>query len=147
MKKNVRKSVAKGNTSALVSIVKYIVSIPRSASDFIFTHLNAVGNLILVVSPVLMYYGGFTTSIQRAGNLSAVGGEVIAFVMLPVIAFSLKHYAKQLSLPDYLPTPNHRITRHTDDYGYEIYDDQIEELIAYTGELEDWLYENEYTNR
>lgn len=103
-----------------------------------------IGNAVIILTPFFMLYVGEYVYSDR--GYWAIGGEVVLPVVLLIIGFILKSYARVSGNDHYdLPVPHNRFTRVDDANGQvDVEYDRVQEMILYMADLEDWFDRNGY---
>ena len=99
-----------------------------------------IGLFILPIYVMLFGDGAASDGTQiYFGPMSCV------FLLIELLLMIGLAVASKVSTPEGIPVPEKRFTRHDNDQTY-INDDRILELVLYMEELEDWFYDNYYSD-
>lgn len=106
--------------------------------DVLRNNLYNVYKLIMFACPYIMLYIGVYVYEQR--GYFAIGGEIFIPVFLWLISSFLHRLANKNNRGDSVPVPRKRFTEIEEEMdGYTINQDDINEIILYLGEVEDYL--------
>ena len=106
------------------------------AGYFIMRNLYNVYILLDIACPYLMLYLGADLYEQRGKFI--LGGEVFIPLCIFFVSSLIHRVANKNNVGDSIPVPRKRFTEETQD-GYSIKQDDINEIIIYLGEVEDYL--------
>jgi hypothetical protein len=140
MRSGKKQEKRKFTENVYVMMINFIWHLGKLAANLSGT----VGNVIIVLSPFLMLYIGEYVYCDR--GYWAIGGEVMLPVVLLIIGFALKAYARVSGNDHYdLPVPRHRFTHVDYNSGQvDIENKRLQEMILYMADLEDWFERNGY---
>ena len=140
MRSGKKQEKRKFTENVCVMMINFVWHLGKLAANLSGT----VGNAIIVLTPFLMLYVGEYVYCDR--GYWAIGGEVLLPVVLLIIGFALKSYARVSGNDHYdLPVPRRRFTRVDDMNGQvDVEYDRVQEMILYMADLEDWFERNGY---
>lgn len=119
-------------------ILQVIAEMLQDAAEVIVNNLYNVYKLIMFACPYLMLYLGVELYKQR--GIFTIGGELFIPIAVWLLASLARRLANKNNRGDSIPVPRKRFTEIEEDVdGYTINQDDINEIILYLGEVEDYL--------
>lgn len=106
-------------------------------------HMRTIGIVGLVCLPVIAM--AFGDEFYFAGQGLQMGTTNASLLFLEYAFCLLIVLSGMAGSPKDMPLPKKRFTKHDDDETY-IEESRVQELILYMEDLEDWLYDNYYTD-
>lgn len=115
---------------------KSLMSMLYDVVMFVVDNLYNVYILIKLACPYVMLYLGVYLYEERGAF--RVGGEFFIPVFMFAVSSFIHRYANMKNKGDSIPVPKKRFTETMED-GYSINQDEVNEVILYVGEVEDYL--------
>lgn len=117
----------------LNSLMNAIKELMRMLLSFIKNNIRAFSNILYAILPYGMYVLGMYEG--KKAIITAIAVPIIMFIII----FLLRNVANQLGTGSNIPVPPQRFTSVDEDGEVTIETNRLQELILYTGELEDYL--------
>lgn len=103
------------------------------------TSTKQIGNFLIIVTPYLMYYIGYT---NRYG---IIGWELGLPALSLFTAFFIKSIGNKYNKGSTIPIPVKRFTKIENTGEVTIDQDRLQEVILYLADMEEWLKRKGYT--
>lgn len=120
-------------TNFLNSLLNAIKELARVLAYFVKNNLRTFSNILYAFLPYGMYALG-----MYEGKRAIVAGIAVPIIIFTII-FLLRGISNQLGSSSNIPVPTERFTSVDEDGEVTIETSRLQELILYTGELEDYL--------
>lgn len=109
----------------------------RNIAYVVKSNLRNYARILEMASPYLMYFIGQHVFEER--DKFVVGGEIFIPIALYIFIHFIRCYANKIGKGTTIPIPHKRFTQIDDNDEVSVKQDELQELILYIADLEDWL--------